>query len=407
MTAKQFSYIAAREMNLKSEHTINLKFTGSADEEFDFKDINAGSVTAPDDLVNNKLLTIDDKLVKRSGVNITNETELSGITKLSTEKLVTHQITHPSSNIEISTYSTVAPSGTQIIKYRIRFDWLEEAFAKTYEELPAIGADDILQVVGTYWNGVEPYGPNVIEYPASGLTYANNAEFFQLSSNLAANAPTIDELPFDATWLNVVPVGVPNPSIPRTYELQKVFATFERTGESSTSYLYVGFQVVGDKVNAGVIALNIGVVGRTLRPEIINGFNGAWSFAVEVRNLAAAIFEVTPSTWKYNDETASTVKTTGGLTDTTATGRVEFKSVELPFATQKLILSGNEVYHGYSVSNDKIHFWEGTPISKITTTSPSATFNAGGADIVHTDSHFDGYTIGQIVRALRDFGLLQ
>ena len=149
------------------------------------------------------------------------------------------------------------------------------------------------------------------------------------------------------------------------------------------------------------------MVGRTLRPEIINGFNGAWSFAVEVRNSAGALFADAPSTWKYNDETASTVQTSGVLTDSTATGRVEFKSVELPFATQKLILSGSEVYHGYSTTNDKIHFWSGTPISKRTTqNTASANYLDAGLTVVHTDGKFGGYTIGQIVTALQEYGLL-
>jgi hypothetical protein len=54
----------------------------------------------------------------------------------------------------------------------------------------------------------------------------------------------------------------------------------------------------------------------------------------------------------------------------------------------------------------KLSFWNATPIVQPTTAVASATFvqNTGGT--IHPTSTFDGYTIEQVVRALRTIGLL-
>jgi len=65
---------------------------------------------------------------------------------------------------------------------------------------------------------------------------------------------------------------------------------------------------------------------------------------------------------------------------------------------------------GLKISDDlsavKLGFYAATPIAKPTTGSASATFVAGAGAAVQDVSTFDGYTIAQIVKALRDFGLL-
>lgn len=54
----------------------------------------------------------------------------------------------------------------------------------------------------------------------------------------------------------------------------------------------------------------------------------------------------------------------------------------------------------------KIGFWNTTPVVQPTTGVGSATFVAGTGTNVNDDSTFDGYTIQQVVKALRNEGLL-
>jgi hypothetical protein len=59
-----------------------------------------------------------------------------------------------------------------------------------------------------------------------------------------------------------------------------------------------------------------------------------------------------------------------------------------------------------TATTQKISFWNATPIVQPTTAVAAATFvqNTGGT--IHPSSTFDGYTIEQVVRALRNIGLL-
>ncbi|MFA6065249.1 MAG: hypothetical protein WC746_05395 [archaeon] len=57
-------------------------------------------------------------------------------------------------------------------------------------------------------------------------------------------------------------------------------------------------------------------------------------------------------------------------------------------------------------SADKIGFFNATPVVKPTTSGAAATFVAGSGTAVNDASTFDGYTIKQVVKALRNLGLL-
>ncbi|RTK92581.1 MAG: hypothetical protein EKK61_04045 [Rickettsiales bacterium] len=57
-------------------------------------------------------------------------------------------------------------------------------------------------------------------------------------------------------------------------------------------------------------------------------------------------------------------------------------------------------------TTQKIGFWNATPIVQPTTAVVAATFVANTSGIVNDTATFDGYTTGQVVRALRDAGLL-
>jgi hypothetical protein len=57
---------------------------------------------------------------------------------------------------------------------------------------------------------------------------------------------------------------------------------------------------------------------------------------------------------------------------------------------------------------EKFAFWNKTPIAQPTTSIASATYAAGGGSgsIIKTDDTLGGYTMGQVVQALRNIGIL-
>lgn len=59
-----------------------------------------------------------------------------------------------------------------------------------------------------------------------------------------------------------------------------------------------------------------------------------------------------------------------------------------------------------TATTQKLSFWNATPIVQPTTAVAAATFAAGGGAGLTINSTFDGYTIGQVVKALRNTGLL-
>ena len=57
-------------------------------------------------------------------------------------------------------------------------------------------------------------------------------------------------------------------------------------------------------------------------------------------------------------------------------------------------------------TTQKIAFWNATPIVQPTTSVTASTFVANTSMILNDSATFDGYTIGQVVKALRNMGLL-
>lgn len=57
-------------------------------------------------------------------------------------------------------------------------------------------------------------------------------------------------------------------------------------------------------------------------------------------------------------------------------------------------------------SSQKLSFWGNTPIVRPSTTVASATFALNTGTTINASSTFDGYTLGQVVKALRNIGLL-
>jgi len=78
------------------------------------------------------------------------------------------------------------------------------------------------------------------------------------------------------------------------------------------------------------------------------------------------------------------------------------------------LTEGNTIYAGGGTGtkiggpSSKIAFYDETPILQPTTSGGSATVSSPGAgNVIKTDDTFDGYTLAQVVRALRNIGVLQ
>jgi hypothetical protein len=59
-----------------------------------------------------------------------------------------------------------------------------------------------------------------------------------------------------------------------------------------------------------------------------------------------------------------------------------------------------------SATNQKFAFWNATPIVQPTTAVTASTFVTNTSGILNDSATFDGYTIGQVVKALRNLGIL-
>jgi hypothetical protein len=57
-------------------------------------------------------------------------------------------------------------------------------------------------------------------------------------------------------------------------------------------------------------------------------------------------------------------------------------------------------------TTQKLGFWNATPIIQPISGGSAATFVANTSLIANDTATFDGYTIGQVVKALRDMGIL-
>lgn len=101
--------------------------------------------------------------------------------------------------------------------------------------------------------------------------------------------------------------------------------------------------------------------------------------------------------------------------DTTTTGNLRVGNVvEYTWnATTFTFADANNIAFGTgtgtkigTATSQKISLYNATPIIQPTTAIAAATFVANTSGIVNDTATFDGYTIGQVVKALRNFGLL-
>jgi hypothetical protein len=113
----------------------------------------------------------------------------------------------------------------------------------------------------------------------------------------------------------------------------------------------------------------------------------------------AVLQQATGVTW-VNSDTQVNFAFQGGTICSVANGGLTInggKNIILSTTTGSKIGTG---------ANQLIGIWNATPIVQPTTSVAAATFVANTSAIADDTATFDGYTIGQVVKALRNFGLL-
>lgn len=87
--------------------------------------------------------------------------------------------------------------------------------------------------------------------------------------------------------------------------------------------------------------------------------------------------------------------------------RVTFAASSITFIDAYNLIVGTTTGTKFgTATTQKIGFWNATPIVQPTTAVAAATFVANTSGIANDTATFDGYTIGQVVKALRNTGLL-
>jgi hypothetical protein len=162
------------------------------------------------------------------------------------------------------------------------------------------------------------------------------------------------------------------------------------------------FSVQGDGHTNVLTRLNIGFSGMTTTGGAL------WVYAGNSGDYVSRWYGSTGSSiidFRTNGNGGEiTVKDNLGAVSITISGRY---SNALDFANSKDIGfgTGGGTKIGYA-TNQKFAFWNATPIVQPTTAVAASTFVANTSLIANDTATFDGYTIGQIVKALRNIGIL-
>jgi len=108
----------------------------------------------------------------------------------------------------------------------------------------------------------------------------------------------------------------------------------------------------------------------------------------------------------FNNGNISIGTNTDGGFKLDVNGTVRFQG-DLTIDTKNIITDTTTGSKIGTATTQKIGFWNATPIVQPTTAVAAATFAAvAGGSTIDTNDTFDGYTVGQVVKALRNLGIL-
>jgi len=185
--------------------------------------------------------------------------------------------------------------------------------------------------------------------------------------------------------------------------------------DSATNILQVETLSLGDSVTA--TRLNSGSGPRVWSMIDTNGVARIWRFT-SASNLHPSLEFI----WGNNNDAASALNRRWDIylnsndsfsfRKRTGTANVNYLTIDTNgsvslFDSGNLIIGTTTGTKIGTATDQKLSFWNATPIVQPTTGIAESAFveNSGGVN-VNDDSTFDGYTLRQVVKALRDAGLL-
>lgn len=162
------------------------------------------------------------------------------------------------------------------------------------------------------------------------------------------------------------------------------------------------FNVQGDGVANVLSRINVGFSGMTTTGGALYVYaGGSEDFVSRWYNTAGV-----------NIMSIRTVGNGGKLTISSSSG-VEGVTIDGQNSNALTFGAGRDIWFNTSTgtrigaaTNQKFAFWNATPIVQPTTAITAATFVTNTSGILNDTATFDGYTIGQVVKALRNIGIL-
>lgn len=200
---------------------------------------------------------------------------------------------------------------------------------------------------------------------------------------------------------------------------KNVIFTVAKTGINTVGFGQDGtdFILYNEKSSSGAFLFKKGISfggNITSGTEIGRWDNNTGNLSVGVGAAGSARVHAIATTEQlrlgYNTSNylSVTVGSTGGVTfDATGSGAGFTFNDGITLADAKnIVFNGTTGTKLGTGTTQKLSFWNATPIVQPTTGVAAATFTANSGTAVNDASTFDGYTIKQVVKALRNIGLL-
>jgi len=201
-------------------------------------------------------------------------------------------------------------------------------------------------------------------------------------------------------------------AVTQTFTLGNTFSLSGATGSAIT------ISGAGNTTNAGLIFsgstnqwINMGSNGvaapafttrsvgtKLVLFPLVAGATVDYAFGINTNVLWASVPDSARSfLWYAGTTTVMTLSGAGALTLVGNLTMADARDIILNTTT------GSKIG---TATTQKLAFWNATPIVQVTTGVAAATFVANTSAIANDTATFDGYTLGQVVKALRNMGLL-
>jgi hypothetical protein len=157
---------------------------------------------------------------------------------------------------------------------------------------------------------------------------------------------------------------------------------------------------IGDRVtiNGETVFITAIASNTSMTTETITGANSG--VAMTIKKSIAGFYDNSGAVKMVISDTGQVyIGRANGDSTLDVNGSVRIRDNDIKLGTT----TGTKIGTG---TTQKIGFWNATPIVQPTTSVAAATFVANTSNITNDTGTFDGYTIGQIVKALRNIGLL-